>query len=301
MRHRLLIAVLMLGLFPISGYADQVSKIVETHIDNIRQQLSDANVYSMLVVTKLLKRAGASYQPTWLAPTNIAISYPRGDELRVMVGVYQFDSLYSAAFDKRNATQKYLKTQAHLSRRMRLKNRMEMAAVFPPSLNRMLQNPRIMSLDNALDAYATNARKYRLLVSKPLGLSTVESGLFGFVLEGLHIVGQTLMLQPDKQATLEFLETKIENPGYDLETVSLMYSMQHSLNMAIDVYSSFDTKAKQEASELNPSERGRRLEFFHQMRNLLNELQTDPTPELIEKLITAVKQEREPLLSAASH
>lgn len=291
MRNKLLLALFLSIYLPVASAAN-VSKIVETHIESIRGQLSEANIYSMLVVTKLLKSAGSSYQADWLAPASLARRYPKGDEMRVMVGIYQFDALYAAAFDKRKATQDYLSAQSRLSKRMGLKSRMEMAAVFPSSLNKMLRRPQTMSLDNALEAYANNARKYRLLVSKPLGLSTVESGIYGFVLEGLHILSQTLLLQPDKDSTIKFLETKLENPAFDLDTINLMYSMKHSLNMAIDIYSSIDQAAASQISSLKQDERTQRLAFLQQMDEWVTQLQTQPSNELIEKMSSAVADQR---------
>ena len=157
-----------------------------------KEIITEQGLTDMMSVTMRLKEAGASYQKSLAYPAKARL----GDDAearRLLIGVYQFDALYAAAFGKKKDVSEFLKAQSDQVMKLNLKGRVDVAAVFPPELNWMLREPDKVDFDDIVTAYADNLPRYEELAKELPGLNVLSDALYGFVVEGLYVSGQSIL------------------------------------------------------------------------------------------------------------
>ena len=168
----------------------------DTDIKRIPAEVNDIftkeGITDMMSVSMRLKEAGGSYQQDLTYPLDAKFQdFP--EAMRILIGVYQFDALYAAAFGKRQEVARFLKAQEKQILELNLKGRVDVAALFPPELNWMLREPDKVDFKDIVAAYADNLSRYEKLAEDPVGLDLIGDALYGFVVEGLYVSGQSVL------------------------------------------------------------------------------------------------------------
>lgn len=184
------LALLLLAATPAMGQ-DQDQKM-ERLAAQVSDAITQADITDMMSVTMRLKEAGASYQEALTYPMDTRFDNDP-EAMRLLIGVRQFDALYAAAFGKKQEVMRFLKAQNDLVMQLNLKGRVDVAAVFPPELNWMLREPDKVNFDDIVAAYADNLERYKEMGKVPAGLDVIGDALYGFVVEGLYVTGQSVI------------------------------------------------------------------------------------------------------------
>jgi len=227
---------------------DQTLERVSVDVIKIatQEQLTD-----MMSVSMRLKEAGASYQKALTYPE---IKLDDSEAMRVFIGVRQFDALYAAAFGKKKDVAAFLKAQNDQVMQLNLKGRVDVAAVFPPELNWMLREPDKVNFKDIVAAYADNLSRYEKLGEEPAGLDVIGDALFGFVVEGLYVTGQSIL-----------------QAGSDPQMLRVINGMSPSLNALSRLYEAM-THDKQYAAFCDTAEAlelGERRGWIKEMADML--------------------------------
>lgn len=275
----LVVALLGLALFAGTAFAKELSYYTE----KVQQQLTRKNLTSMMDVTRLLKDAGASFQQALTAQPTLAERMKPGESLRVMVGVYQFDAVYAAAFGQKGKVVEALRAQNLVIDRLNLRGKIDLSAIFPNELNRMLKNPETATFSEIVDAYAKNASRFKDLMKEPVGFETIESSLYGFLLEGLYVITQAVMQM-----------------NYDPRLKSVLAAAERDMRMAIGIYATFDND-EDYAKYVDPesyNERGERLAWLSQIFDLIARKKGDLTKSEADSAARLIARKRAEIVPA---
>lgn len=190
--------------------------------DKVAAALTKDKIQSMMAMAQVLRDAGASYQDAYTVPTVLAQRYQPGESLRVMIGIYQFDALYSASFGRKKEAVDFLAARTKLVDKMNLRGQVDVSALFPKKLDAMMKNPESATLKGIIAAYAENADMYREMMDKQIGFETIEASLYGFVLEGLYVTSNSILAS-----------------GMDPEVMAVLQHVVPLIQPAISLYESF--------------------------------------------------------------
>lgn len=276
------------------------AKVLQDYIDQVQRALSERNVHTMLDITRVLKGIGASYQQSLTAPLDDAATAVPGEHLKMMVGVYQFDALYAAAFRKKKQASDALAAQSLLMDKMNLRGRLDVTAVFPPEIRDMMRDPETMSVGKVIDAYAKNAKNYEKMMREPQGFDLLESALYGFVVEGLYVVTQTAGATGDDQETARMLTEPVTLAGTPPSRVSLLETMQTGTRLILQVYLAFDDKKMygEIVDPERPEEMVERRSYMAEVLDILKEMQDGVSTQSLTRLTSMVNSERAKILRA---
>jgi len=189
--HSTAIFLICLLLAAVPAQAQDNDAIPFQGIEALKEAMTRENITDMMSVSMRLKEAGGSYQQ--------ALTYPQGSELddpearRVLIGVRQFDTLYAAAFGKKQEVARFIKAMDEQVLKLNLKGRMDVASVFPPELNWMAREPDKVNFNEIVDAYADNLSRIEVKADNPVELDVIADSLYGFVVEGLYVTGQSIL------------------------------------------------------------------------------------------------------------
>lgn len=250
----LAVCMAMLAMFCLEAQA----KELQHYVDQVQALLTKEKVQNMMGVAKKLKESGLSYQHSLTFPLNVE----RGDgddkaeDLRVLIGVYQFDALYSAAFGKKREAAASIKAKGEMLNKLNIKGEMDISAIFPPSLKRMLKEPDKFEFDKIVAAYADAADQFHKIMGRPAGFDIIEASLYGFLLEGLYIVGKSAEMT--------------EN---NLKINALLFEMMPNLQTVITLYEIFEND-EDYATFVDPDmflEKGERLGWLKVLFKLIKD------------------------------
>ena len=254
MRITRILAACLVALF-LSGL-DVQAKELQYYVDKIQDLITKDNVQEMLVIGKKIKATGASYQHSITFPTKVTIvdSTDMSEDMRVMIGVYQFDALYAAAFGKKLEAAQFIEAKNELISKLNLKGKMDVAAISPPRLKQMLREPDRIDHDDIVAAYADSAGQFHKMMTLPEGFDVVEASMYGFLIEGLY-VGERLIRQ-------SYTNPDIRN---------LINEFLPNLNTIINLYETFEID-EDYAKYVDPEmflEKAERLGWLKSLANLI--------------------------------
>lgn len=248
-----------------------------------KKAVSEANIKSMLDVTKTLKKAGASYVPGLAMPPALARKTESGESMRMLLGMYQFDAVHAAAFGRKAEAVEALKAREELVDRLNLRGRFDASALFPKALDDMLTDPESVTVDAVIQAYVDNAGLYEnILLSGQEGAELIEASLYGLALEGIYAVSQSLAVT-----------------GVTPQNKMLIQEMAKLLEPISSIYSSF-TSVDEYARTVDPHgflELGERNGWMRMVLNLIKQRKGDLTTQQIETIADFVAKERAEVLT----
>jgi len=276
------------------------AKELQQHIDEVQKELTEENIHYVLDVTRLLKESGASFQKNLTAPVSVVNRYQPGENLLMMIGVYQFDALYAAAFGKKKLAGGFLNAQSVLIDKMNLRGRIDVSVIFPTALKAMVQNPETMTIDRVIESYATNADSYHRIMDDPIGFDTIESSLYGLVVEGLYVLSETLVMSGDAREASTLLNRQISLPDREWGSVTLLDPLEKGIDLMLKLYKSFEGDPQNYArfadKSGNPRERVERTEWLKNISDIIKKIKRQVTPEGIALLSETVAKEREKVI-----
>ncbi len=219
----------------------------------VNEAITKADITDMMSASMRLKEAGGSYQEALTYPMDTRFA-DDPEAMRVLIGVRQFDALYAAAFGKKQAVTSFLKAQNDLVMQLNLKGRVDVAAVFPPELNWMVREPDKVDFKDIVAAYADNIDRYNEMGKDPAGLDVIGDALYGFVVEGLYITGQSVI-----------------QAGSDPQMMRVINGMAPSLNALTHIYKIMETD-KDYAAYVDPAQlldQGARMGWVKELADMI--------------------------------
>jgi hypothetical protein len=186
-----LLAVFILSVgAPLKAEEDKTEKINQ-YVDQLLE-IAPQN-FELLRRTNLIKEADLTYQKSLTVPVSDMLDCKSKEELRLLLGLYLFDTNYSMIFDKRKEFQEswesgFQKTMEKLA----MYGEAGVAMLPAGDLREMLDNPRdrrlvdviINDIKRQVTAILNKARK------DPVFIEVVVDELYGVILEGLYVVSK---------------------------------------------------------------------------------------------------------------
>jgi len=188
----------------------------QAYIEQAQNILSQKNIRNMMDVSKTLKEYGASFQQSLLLPPDLSADLGPGQSVHLLIGAYQFDALYAAAFGRKKDAAKAIKSIGTLLNTTNLQSIVSTAALFPPELNWMLREPDKVDIDEVIDAYAANAPKYKKIMADKHGFDVVVDSIYGGLIEGLYISTRSAFIMNNPVAANKILNEFQDNIGFVL-------------------------------------------------------------------------------------
>jgi len=255
---------------------------IEQYKTNVQSALTKDKITSMMEVAKLLKQYGASYQQPLTSDTALAGKLKPGEALRVMIGMYQFDAVYAAAYGRKKDAVGFLEARARLVDKMNLRGRLDVSALFPQKLDTLLKNPDGATFDDIVQAYAENAAKYEEMMNDQVGFETIEASLYGFVLEGLYVTSNSLLTS-----------------GMDPELMQVVGHVVPLIQPALSLYESF-TSVEHYAMYVDPDnflERTERAAWLKIIMKMIIDKKAKLTEKQVKAIVEIVSKERAAIYS----
>ncbi len=188
----------------------------QAYIEQAQNILSQKNIRNMMDVSKTLKEYGASFQQSLLLPPDLSADLGPGQSVHLLIGAYQFDAPYAAAFGRKKDAAKAIKSIGTLLNTTNLQSIVSTAALFPPELNWMLREPDKVDIDEVIDAYAANAPKYKKIMADKHGFDVVVDSIYGGLIEGLYISTRSAFIMNNPVAANKILNEFQDNIGFVL-------------------------------------------------------------------------------------
>ena len=258
-------------------------KTLAEHATELQKALSKDNVRAMIQMAGEIKNSGASYQSALTTPASLAKRVQPGEELRVLIGMYQFDAAYAAAFGHKAEAAEFMNARAELMSRMNLQGRMDISALFPPEIITFVRSPDLINFDKLVDIYAEQAENYVNMTNEPLGYDTVESSVYGFVLEGLYVSSNSVL-----------------NMGLGADTKVVMMEAAKLIRPLLGIYKSFTT-CDHYAKFVDPEnflEFAERSGWLKMLLKLIVDNDGDLSERQIEAIVSITAKERAAVFAA---
>ena len=173
---------------PVRAQEDQAAKI-NRYVDQFSEMIPDDS--ELMKKVRLIKDAGLTYQNSLTAPVSDLLDCKSKEELRLLLGIYIFDTNYAMVFDKRKEVQEawelgFQKTMEQLA----LHGEFGVAMLPGADLKEMLENPMKQELRSVL--IEDVLRQVRAILKrareKPEFLEVVVDEFYGTILEGIYVV-----------------------------------------------------------------------------------------------------------------
>ena len=173
---------------PVRAQEDQAAKINQ-YVDQFSEMIPDDS--ELMKKVRLIKDAGLTYQNSLTAPVSDLLDCKSKEELRLLLGIYIFDTNYAMVFDKRKEVQEawglgFQKTMEQLA----LHGEFGVAMLPGADLKEMLENPMKQELRSVL--IEDVLRQVRAILKrareKPEFLEVVVDEFYGTILEGIYVV-----------------------------------------------------------------------------------------------------------------
>ena len=253
----------------------------QAYIEQAQNILSQKNIRNMMDVSKTLKEYGASFQKSLLMPPDLSAELGPGENTNLLIGAYQFDALYAAAFGRKKDAAKAIKSMGTLLNTTNLQNIVSTAALFPPELNWMLREPDKVDIDEVIDAYAANAPKYKKIMADKEGFDVVVDSVYGGLIEGLYIATRSAFIMNNQAAANK-----------------LLAEFQDNISFILGLYNIFESDMKYAEAVDAPLflERGERVGWLESLAEFLKANKGKLTMEHVKAIGRFVTRERMRLL-----
>ncbi len=157
-------------------------------------------------VDKRLKAAGVSYQEILTAGTDNLSKYTKGEQQRIMAGVYTYDAGYAALFFQKKEMARFLDA------RQVLNEKIGFTAPLPPKMKKLLQNSDSIrdfeawtgAMDEAVTKFMTDG-----MTSKN-DMTALVDILYGMVIEGVYMVTEFVFLTDYPSEMLALMDRQHE-------------------------------------------------------------------------------------------
>ncbi len=173
---------------PVRAQENQAAKINQ-YVDRFSEMIPDDT--ELMNKVRLIKDADLTYQNSLTAPVSDLLDCKSKEELRLLLGIYIFDTNYAMVFDKRKEVQDawelgFRKTMEQLA----LHGEFGVAMLPGADLKEMLENPMNQELRSVL--VEDVLRQVRAILKrareKPEFLEVVVDEFYGTILEGIYVV-----------------------------------------------------------------------------------------------------------------
>jgi len=173
---------------PVWAEEEKTAKI-KKYVDRFSEMIPEDS--ELMDKVKLIKDADLSYQKSLTCPLSDVLDCKSKEELRLLLGIYIFDTNYAMVFDKRKEVQEaweggFRKTMDKLA----LHGEFGVAMLPGADLKEMLENPRDKEVRNILvrDVLRQVEAILKRAVDKPEFLEVVVDEFYGTIVEGIYVV-----------------------------------------------------------------------------------------------------------------
>lgn len=207
-----LTAALLAALPAAAATTGQAAPKLKPATQTILDLLGPEQTRQMMQNVLLFKDAGLSFQDSLTAPLQDPAKCKSPEQLRVLVGMYTFDSNYALVFGQKEA---FLRAQQLLANeileQLDLRDRMDVRNLPEDQLRKVLEDPYSDASRNIIIAHRVNEIR-RLIVqadTDPELMSLVVDGAYGAMIESLYVacslaltsdVGQDIVTLFNEQA-----------------------------------------------------------------------------------------------------
>ncbi|MBU1003140.1 MAG: hypothetical protein KKE73_11545 [Proteobacteria bacterium] len=262
---RVFVSLMLLAAFAAPA---QASMSLDYYVGEIQKLLTEKRISSMMDVTRALKQGGASFQTDLALPLNLAKTVQPGDSAGVMIGMYQFDAIYAVSFGRKKDAANYMQAQDQLMNRLNMRGQLEVSALFPPAFAKLVKTPDKINFDEVVKAYAANTTNYTILMQAPGGFDVVEDSLYGFLVEGLYVVSNAVILS-----------------DFDPTLVALLADTAPVIQPVLDFYQAFTSEDYAKfVDDENFLEQGQRAGWLKMLLKMI----VDKKGQLTEKQVRAI-------------
>ena len=187
--HTTLATLLLLSVGTVAKAAEDNSAKINQYVDQLLEIVPKD--FELLRNINLIKDADLTYQQSLTVQVSDLLDCKSKDELRLLLGLYLFDTNYAMIFNKRKEFQQswesgFQKTMEKLA----LYGEAGVAMLPAADLKEILENPTDLRLRNILidDVKRQVAAILRQAKKKPEFLEVVVDEFYGVMLEGLYVV-----------------------------------------------------------------------------------------------------------------
>jgi len=208
-----------------------------------------------------IKEAGASYQKTLTANTDVISRYTTARQQAIMSGVYSFDAAYAALFFQKKDMGNFLNASAKVSRE--IGNPLQLSQ----KMKSLIKNP------DSIQDYQAWVDASQEVINKMLTTGTTSDSdlivgadiLYGNMIEALYVVTET-----------------ITQADYDPKMLALMNNQHERIDLLMKIFSTFRGNNAFE-KEVNFDER---FDFIGKLHNFLiasdfSQIEVDGIRELV--------------------
>ncbi len=221
---RSILAALMLMIFSATAFGDQGAgkQTVYNDISALKGKIAsemtrlladDARDHAKMM--KALKAAGASYIAQLTIPVDAAAKIKDKDVLRVLWGMYSFDTAYAAVFNKKKEIALKINAANDISRDLNL------TLSVMPALKKMVAENKAVSVD---DFTETLAREIETILPQvadsPKDIEFWGDAAYGGVIEGIYIVSEIIALNDYSPEMLKLLASQREHIDF-IESIEI--------------------------------------------------------------------------------
>ncbi len=121
--------------------AAEKAQVLKQAADKLEAVASESNLRELGDKLGEFKKAGLSYQPSLVVPVEGVISCKNDEQLRILLGMYSFDSHYALLFGRKEEFAAAIGLRNDIPARLNLKGKLKIRAFTPDELKRILDNP----------------------------------------------------------------------------------------------------------------------------------------------------------------
>ena len=160
----------------------QTEKLLETLATDIKNKETVENV-------NVLKQAGLSYQPSLVVPVEGVIECKDQEQLRVLMGMYNFDANYALLFGRKQEFASAYELRNDIPGRLNLMGRFKFQTFTSDEIKNVLDNPNDPGNRDLFAKYvSTNVRDMlQAAMNDPEMLDLLLDFVYGTAIEGAYV------------------------------------------------------------------------------------------------------------------
>ncbi|MFZ5584710.1 MAG: hypothetical protein ACOZHQ_02145 [Thermodesulfobacteriota bacterium] len=230
-----LLAALILALAAGAALAADKAQVLKEGAEKMEALICEAEGYAMAKKVGLFKEAGLAYQPSLTVPVTGVIACKNKEQLRILFGMYTFDSNYALLFGKKKefaAAQALLRKD--IPEKLKLADKLKVKGMTADELKKVAEAPDDPANRELFLKYAM-ANIHDLIAKSakdPAVMDLMVDSFYGAAIQGLYVscklalgagVGEKLVALFNEQASrLDKANQLVEAYAGDKELAALV-------------------------------------------------------------------------------
>jgi hypothetical protein len=131
----------ILYLSAVQVLAADKAQVLKQAYDKLAPLINESQIKDMMDKVGLFKKAGLSYQPSLIVPVEGVVACKNKEQLRILLGMYTFDSNYALVFGKKKEFVAANGLRDQIPDRLNLRGKLKSKTFTPDELEKVLANP----------------------------------------------------------------------------------------------------------------------------------------------------------------